>query len=95
MGNCASLYCEDEDDIARREREKQWKRDYEEYTKQLRKQKCHSELDLSGKATSRQLKDERKREYNLKQKRDQRDRTEKRQATAEEIRFATDVLYDA
>ncbi len=51
MGNCKSIqnvFDEDEDDKAIRIKHKQKAKEMHEFAQQLRKQKCHSELDLSG-----------------------------------------------
>lgn len=95
MGGCQSLYYEDEDEQIKKQRQRQQAREFKEFAKQLRQQRYYSELDLLGKGTSRQRKDQRKKEQNIKQKHKQREETNKKQATAEEIRFATDILYDA
>ena len=43
-----SLYYEDEDDKQRRIRNKQQKKELEEFQRQIRLQKCFSELDMFG-----------------------------------------------
>lgn len=50
MGNCRSITLyEDEDERIIRQRNKQQARELREFQRQLRMQKCHSELDLNGK----------------------------------------------
>jgi hypothetical protein len=53
MGNCKSILEEDEDDKAVRIKHKQKAKELHEFSQQLRKQKCHSQLDMSGKGVSR------------------------------------------
>ena len=51
MGNCKSIQAvfeEDEDDKAIRIKHKQKAREMHEFANQLRKQKCHSQLDMRG-----------------------------------------------
>ena len=51
MGGCQSLIrYEDDDDRIVREKNKQHANELREFQQQLRRQKCHSELDMSGKA---------------------------------------------
>lgn len=49
MGLCQSLHYEDDDDKALHLRNKQMKRELQEFQRQLRFQKCFSELDVTGK----------------------------------------------
>jgi hypothetical protein len=49
MGNCKSILEEDDDDRIIRIKNKQKARELKEFQSQLRKQKCHSQLDMFGK----------------------------------------------
>lgn len=73
MGVCQSLYYEDEDERKSRVRNKQMQKEYEEFQKQLRKQRqIFSELDLkTGKGRT------------------------KKDPSPEEVRIATNIIYDA
>lgn len=53
MGNCKSLHYEDDDDRILHLRNKQMKKELQEFQKQLRLQKCFSELDMSGRPKAR------------------------------------------
>jgi hypothetical protein len=53
MGACISIVEEDEDDKAMRIKSKRKAKELHEFSQQLRKQKCHSQLDMSGKGVSR------------------------------------------
>lgn len=83
MGGCQSLYYEDEDDKIIRERHKQQKKELYEFQKQLRLQRCFSEIDLkTGKGKSR------------------KDKPDLPPPpipipTAEQVRIATNIIYDA
>jgi len=48
MGNCKSLHYEDDDDKVLHIRNKQYAKEMKEFHKQLRHQKCFSELDVTG-----------------------------------------------
>lgn len=49
MGGCQSIILyEDDDERILRERNKQHAREMREFQRQLRLQKCHSELDMTG-----------------------------------------------
>ena len=48
MGTCISIIEEDDDDKRIRIRDKKKADELRHFQQQLRKQKCHSELDLSG-----------------------------------------------
>ena len=55
MGGCQSiLRYEDDDDRIIRAKNKQYANEVREFQQQLRRQKCHSELDLSGRARTKQ-----------------------------------------
>lgn len=57
MGGCQSIIrYEDDEDIKIRERNKQQARELQEFQRQLRLQKCFSELDMNGRGTSRKKK---------------------------------------
>lgn len=57
MGTCSSIIrYEDDEDIQIRKRNKQHARELQEFQKQLRLQKCFSELDMNGRGTSRKKK---------------------------------------
>jgi hypothetical protein len=49
MGLCQSLHYDDDDDKVLHLRNKQMKKEMQEFQRQLRQQRCFSELDLSGK----------------------------------------------
>lgn len=49
MGNCKSLHYEDDDDKVLHLRNKQMKKELQEFQRQIRFQKCFSELDINGK----------------------------------------------
>jgi hypothetical protein len=49
MGLCQSLHYEDDDDKILHLRNKQMKKELQEFQRQLRQQRCFSELDLLGK----------------------------------------------
>lgn len=57
MGLCQSLHYEDDDDKILHLRNKQMKKELQEFQRQLRFQKCFSELDLSGKPKPRERKE--------------------------------------
>lgn len=55
MGGCQSIIrYEDDDDRILREKQKQYANEVRLFQQQLRAQKCHSELDLSGRARKKQ-----------------------------------------
>ena len=54
MGGCQSIIqTEDEDDKMIRIKNKQHAKEMQEFQRQLRALKCHSELDLNGRGKSR------------------------------------------
>jgi len=55
MGSCQSIIVDDEDRQIQKIREKQIKKEMFEFQKELRKQKCFSELDLNGKPRKSQF----------------------------------------
>lgn len=80
MGLCQSILYEDEDDKILRLRHKAQQKELREFQKQLRKQKCQiSELDLSGRP--------RQKEQPISEP--------KEPPTSEQIKIATDIVYDA
>lgn len=75
MGLCQSLY--DEDELQRREQQKQHAKELQHFQQQLRASRCFSELDMSGKGTSRKIK------------------AKAEPPTPEQVRVATNIIYDA
>ena len=56
MGGCKSIIqYEDEDDRILRLRHQTQQRELREFQKQLRKQQCYSQMDLTGKPRSREI----------------------------------------
>lgn len=74
MGGCQSLY--DEDERIAMERRKIQAKELQEFQRQLRMQKCFSELDINGKGISKKQK-------------------QKIEPTPEQIRIASNIVYDA
>lgn len=72
MGTCQSLY--DEDELKRKQQQKQQAKELQYFQQQLRASRCFSELDLNGKGITRKTKEE---------------------PTPEQIRVATNIIYDA